>query len=183
MRKQYVITLTDAERATLTGMTRTGTQRVYRLRRAQMLLLAARGRTDAQIAAQVEVHPRTVARLRERAATHGVLAALEDRPRPGVARKLDDLAEAVLVATACATPPDGQARWLTYALADRLVALDIVDSISAQTVRRALKKQTQAVVEKAVVYSSGGCALCLQDGRCPDGLCRTIRSAASGGVY
>src|SRR5438094_265123 len=81
-------------------------------------------------------HPRTVSRLRERAATVGVLAALDDRPRPGAAPKLDGTAEAVLAATACAAPPAGQTRWTTLLLAGRLVALEVVDAISDETVRR-----------------------------------------------
>jgi transposase len=140
MRKQYQIQLSADERAALTTMTRVGTERAYRIRRANMLLLAARGQTDAQIGADLRVHPRTVGRLRQRATQDGVLAALDDRPRPGAPAKLDSTAEAVLVATACADPPAGHARWSTYLLADRLVALEVVDTISAQTVWRTLKK-------------------------------------------
>src|SRR3954468_9965414 len=101
MHKQYRIHLTAEERETLTGIARTGTDRAYRIRRAQMLLLADRGTTDAQIAAQVEVHPRTVSRLREQAVSQGVMAALKHAPRQGATPLLDSIGEAALVAIAC----------------------------------------------------------------------------------
>jgi transposase len=144
MQKQYRIRLSDEERATLTTLTRTGSARAYRIRRAQLLLLADRGKTDAQIAEHIGVHARTVSRLRQRADQVGVLAALDDRPRPGATPKLDRAAEAILVATACTEPPDGHARWTTYLLADRLVALEVVDAISPRTVARQLKKTTSS---------------------------------------
>jgi transposase len=144
MRKEHAIRLTDEERATLTALVRTGTGRAYRMRRAQMLLLAERGQTDAQIAAQVEVHPRTVSRLRHRAATTGALAAVEHQPRPGAQPKLDGVAEAILVATACTDPPVGHGHWSTYLLAERLMAMAVVDSVSPRTVARTLKKRSSS---------------------------------------
>jgi len=140
MQKAYHIRLTPEERASLTAIARTGTTRAYRMRRAQMLLLADRGKTDAAIAAQVETHPRTVSRLRQRAAAVGALAALDHAPRPGARPKLDSTGEMVLTAVACSPPPDGHARWSTYLLAERLVALETIDAISPRTVARRLKK-------------------------------------------
>lgn len=69
-------------------------------------------------------------------------AALVDRPRPGAAPLLDGKAEATLVALACTTPPGERATWTMQLLADRLVALAVVDGISDETVRRTLKKTT-----------------------------------------
>jgi transposase len=134
------VTLTDAERASLTELTRRGTAKARDVRRAQALLCAARGQTDAAIGAAVGVHPRTIARWRERAVTPGVAQAIVDRPRPGAPRLLDTVAEAALIATACSDAPDGHARWTVRLLADRLVALEVVPSVSYETVRRVLKK-------------------------------------------
>lgn len=140
MYKVHRIILTEAEREQLTELTRRGTAKARDVRRAQALLRAARGQTDTTIAEAVGVHARTVARWRERAATEGVSHAVVDRPRPGAKRLLDTVAETALIATACSDAPDGHARWTMRLLADRLVELEVVPSISYETVRRTLKK-------------------------------------------
>lgn len=140
MYKVHRITLTDADREQLTELTRRGTSKARDVRRAQALLRAARGQTDATIAEAIGVHPRTVARWRERAATDGVTQAIVDRPRPGAKRLLDKVAETALIATACSDAPDGHTRWTVRLLADRLVELEVVPSVSYETVRRVLKK-------------------------------------------
>lgn len=66
--------------------------------------------------------------------------ALLEQPRPGRKRKLDGKAEAYLVATACSDAPEGQEKWTMQVLADRLVQLQLVQSISDETVRQTLKK-------------------------------------------
>lgn len=83
---------------------------------------------------------RTVERVRQRFVEEGVDAALSERPRPGKSPLLDAKQEAYLIATTCSTPPDGRARWSVRLLADEVVRLSIVDSISRETVRRTLKK-------------------------------------------
>ena len=95
---------------------------------------------DAAIAAAVRVGPATVERTRQKFVEGGVDWALRERPRPGGQRKLDGKREAFLVATACSTPPDGRERWTMQLLADRLVEVQLVDSISDETVRRTLQK-------------------------------------------
>lgn len=144
MYKIQRVTLTDTEREQLTEMTRRGTAKARDVRRAQALLRAARGQTDAVIGAALGVHPRTIARWRERAATHGVTQAIVDRPRPGAKRLLDTVAEAALIATACSDAPAGHARWTLRLLADRLVELEVVPSVSYETVRRTLKKTSSS---------------------------------------
>jgi transposase len=138
--KQYEVALTEAERTQLEAFTRKGIAGARELRRARILLLAADGRQDAEVAAAVGCCPATVARIRRRCAEAGVEAALQDRPRPGAAPLLDGKGEAFLVALACSDPPTGAACWTMQVLAERLVALDIVDHISDETVRRTLKK-------------------------------------------
>lgn len=140
MRTRYRVRLTDDERQHLTSLTRRGQSNARRLTRARILLLAESGATDRAIAAALDIHPRTCERVRQRAVSEGVLVALEERPRPGNPRLLDARKEAHLIALACSDPPTGRASWTMQLLADRLVQLEIVDTISEETVRRTLKK-------------------------------------------
>ena len=82
----------------------------------------------------------TVGRIRQRFVEGNLARALNEDPRPGAQRKLDDKQEAFLIATACSTPPAGRPKWTLQMLADRMVALQQVDTLSDETVRRALKK-------------------------------------------
>lgn len=138
-KKKYIVTLDDAERAELHQLLRAGQHPTRKITRARILLKAAGGDTDQQIAAALSVGRATVERTRERFVERG-LAALDERPRPGKKPKLDDQAEARLIAEACSAAPDGQARWTLQLLADRLVTLQVVPTISDETVRRTLKK-------------------------------------------
>lgn len=138
--KQYEVILTDDERARLETFTRKGVAAAREVRRARILLLADEGRQDAAVADAVGCCPATVARVRRRCAEAGVEAALRDRPRPGAAPLLDGKGEAFLVALACTDPPAGTTCWTMQLLAERLVALDLVATISDETVRRTLKK-------------------------------------------
>lgn len=138
----YRVRLTPEERQELRSLTRRGVAPVREVRRARVLLLADQGQSDVQIAAAVEFHERTIIRLRRRFVEGGVAAALHDRPRPGAQPKLDASGAAHLVALACSDPPAGATCWTMQLLADRLVELAVVDSISDETVRRTLKKTT-----------------------------------------
>jgi transposase len=140
MRKTAVVRLTDEQRADLTQRLErsplTGRQR----RRHQILLLADQGRTDEQIVQATGAGLSTVERLRKRYAREGLEAALAEKPRPGAPAKLDGKQEALLVALACSDAPQGHAQWSARLLANRAVALEIVESVSESTVRRLLKK-------------------------------------------
>jgi transposase len=143
--KAYEVRLTDDERRCLRDFTTTGAASAREIRRARVLLLADEGRPDAAIADAVGCGVATVERLRQRCAMQGVEAALVDRPRPGAAPLLDGKAEAVLVALACTDPPgEERATWTMQLLADRLVALGVVERISDETVRRTIKKTTSS---------------------------------------
>src|SRR3954468_15353238 len=100
MAKRYRVDLTEAERASLTALTRKGKLAARRLKRAQILLAAGEGATDAAIAAAVRCSIATVERTRQRFVAGGVEWALSEQPRPGARRKLDDKQEAYLVALA-----------------------------------------------------------------------------------
>lgn len=139
MRKRHVVVLTAGQRAALEDRFDGPLTRRER-NRVQILLRAADGETDADIADDLRVSAGTVANVRRRFAADGLDAALTDRPRRGAPAKLDGKAEAVVVALACSPTPDGAARWTARMLANRLVELAVVASVSEDTVLRVLKK-------------------------------------------
>lgn len=148
--KQHVVRLTDEERRELEHMVAVGIASARRLTRARILLKADAGRrgprwTDGRIAEAVEASPRTVARVRADFCAQGLAPTLQRRgPDRVYRRKLDGHAEATLIELACAPAPAGRARWSLRLLADRLVALEVVDGISPETVRQTLKKTTSS---------------------------------------
>lgn len=144
MAKKYIVDLSEQERAELKKLLRGGQAGVRRLYRARVLLLADEGATDEAIAGALHLGKSTVERTRRRFVEGGVERALTDRPRPGKARLLNGKQEAFLVALACSDPPDGRARWTMQLLADRLIELGVVESITDETVRRVLKKTTSS---------------------------------------
>jgi len=144
MRKKYIVRLSDAERETLHGVIRKQTGSSLKVRRAQILLkadAAGPGWTDARIVEAFGCRRQTVEKLRERLVTEGFEAALHGQhaktPR---AKLLDGEGEAKVIAMRLGSPPAGYANWSLRLLADRVVALEIVESISHETVRRTLKK-------------------------------------------
>ncbi len=141
MRKKiYVVELRDDERQELHALIHSGTARARMVNRAQILLHASEKKRDKAIAAALHTSESTVGRVRKRFAEEGLHAALHEIARPGGARLLSGAQEAHLVALACSTPPQGRGEWTMKLLADRLVTLGIVETISDETVRRALKK-------------------------------------------
>ncbi len=150
MNKKYIVQLTPDQRATLEQLTRTGTTPAAVQRHARILLKADAGLDgpawpDAAIATAVEVSISTVERVRRQFVTAGLEVALHRQPttRPSQ-RKLDGDQEAHLVALACSPPPDGAERWTLALLADKLVELQVVESIARDTVRLALKKTSSS---------------------------------------
>jgi transposase len=151
MRKLFVVKLTKRDRQELEEVTRRsgrGAATPHAVRRAQILLKADQSKggpawTDMRICEAFGVSRATVERVRKRYLVEGranVTAALARKRPPPRARKLDGRAEAHLIATACGAPPDGHKRWTLRLLAGRLVALEEVDSVSHETVRKILKK-------------------------------------------
>lgn len=140
MPKRYIVDLTEPERTQLRELTKRGTVSARKLTRAHILLQAAEGAIDTRIAETLHVSISTVERTRRRFVEEGLASALTERPRPGGQPKLDGTREAHLVALACSQPPTGREQWTMQLLADRLVALGVVASISDETVRRTLKK-------------------------------------------
>jgi transposase len=147
MKKVFVVRLTDEERLELECLIRKGKVSALTLARARVLLKADQGDngeawTDGEIAQALDVAPKTVFNVRRRWVEEGLEAALNRKKQkhPSRTRKLDGKAEAKLVATCCGPAPQGRARWTLRLLADKLVELEAVESISPETVRRTLKK-------------------------------------------
>ena len=138
MNVRYRVELSQAERGELTALLSGGKHAVRKLKRAQILLAADAGTGDEEIARSVGVGGSTVYRTKRRFVLGNLEAALSEEPRPGASRKLSGKEEALLVATACSSPPAGRARWTLDLLADELVKLTEHDELSRETVRRRL---------------------------------------------
>lgn len=144
--KKYKVTLTKEEREALSQLVNKGQGNVRRIKRAHMLLLADENQPegtwkDADIAKALNAHSRTIERIREKCVMMGVEAALNhSRPRKTRPKVLDGAAEARLTQLACTEAPDGHERWSLQMLADKLIELEVVETISSETIRTTLKK-------------------------------------------
>lgn len=137
---RYHVELSAAERDDLNRLLAGGRHSARKLKRAQILLAADAGVSDEAIEAGVAVGGSTVYRTKRRFVEGGLTAALSEAPRPGGERKLTGKEEALLIATACSSPPEGCARWTLELLAGEMVSLTKHDSLSRETVRRRLKE-------------------------------------------
>ena len=135
---RYHVELSEAERCELTALVGSGKHYARKIKRAQILLAADSGLSDEDIAAAVAVGGSTVYRTKRRFVEGNLEAALNEEPRAGADRKLTGNEEALLVATACSSPPEGRARWTLELLAGAMVKLTDHDSLSRETVRRRL---------------------------------------------
>ena len=147
---KFRVTLDADERATLERLVNVGTGAARRLIHARILLLAdtslGQGRPDTGIVSALGISLRTVERVRQRLVIEGFPAALDHRPqpaRPGKVKIKGDV-EQKLVQLACSDPPQGRCHWTLQLLADELVVLGLVEAISVETVRQALKKTTSS---------------------------------------
>src|SRR5580658_7809302 len=138
MNVRYRVELSQAERDELSVLLNGGRHASRKLKRAQILLAAAAGVGDEQIATTLGVSGSTVYRTKRRFVEANLEGALSEEPRPGARRKLSGKEEALLVATACSKPPPGRARWTLQLLAEELVMLTEHDDLSRETVRRRL---------------------------------------------
>ena len=158
--KRYRVSLLVEERLALNALVSKGTGSARRLRRAQMLLMADEsqeggGWKDADIAKALGAHQRTVERVREKCVMEGIEAALNHtRPKRTRPKVLDGAAEARLVQLACSQAPDGHEEWSMQMLADKLIELEVVESVSRETVRTTLKK-TNLILLRDNEYGHG----------------------------
>jgi transposase len=145
MNKKYVVRLTKEEQKELVSLIKKGKAQAYRVKHANILLaIDADGPnwSDHQTAKAYKCHENTVRNVRQRFVEQGLEAALERKIQEVLSRKriIDGECEARLISIACGAPPQGRAKWTVGMLADELVTLKVVDSVSGQTVWRTLKK-------------------------------------------
>jgi transposase len=147
--KKYRVFLNGKKRSNLNRLVRAGTHKARTITRARILILSdesprgkseGMGKTDKEIIGVLGVSGRTVASTRQKYVEEGIEGALNEKPRPGRPPKLTGRDEAKLAVIACSEPPEGRARWSVRLLTDKLIELDIVDSISREAVRQYIKK-------------------------------------------
>ena len=143
--KKYRVFLSDKERKYLRKLVNTGVDKARKLTRARILLLtdespSGLSNKDKEIMDSLGVCARTVAATRERFVEEGIQGALNEKPRSGRPREFTGRDEAKLTLIACSDLPEGRNRWSVRLLADKMVELEVVDSISRESVRKYLKK-------------------------------------------
>ncbi len=192
MTKKYIVRLEPQEREGLHKLVSKGKGAARKLTHARILLKAdvsegSPGWTDERIAEALAVTRQTVEHVRQRCVEQGLESALERKKREHgpTLPILDGAKEAKLVAVCCSKPPPGRRRWTLRLLADRLVELNIVESISPDTVRRVLKKKrAEAVAQADGVHSTGaGRRVRLRHGKCAGGVPSSVRRQPSCGVH
>jgi len=144
MPKLHTVQLTPEQRDLLQTRLRQGGLPARVLARIRTLLWSDEGLPDAAIAERLETSTSSIERTRKRFATSGLNDALTERPRPGAAPVLDGKGEALLIELACSKPPAGQERWTLRQLGQKLIALEVVETVSHETIRRVLKKTSSS---------------------------------------
>jgi transposase len=169
--EKYRVSLTEEERAELERLVSVGKGAARKLTHARILLLADTSRgapcNDEDIVTALGTSLRTVERVRQRLVTEGFQAALSPRPQPGRPGKIKIKgdAEQRLIRLACSDPPEGRCHWTLQLLCDELIALGLLDSVSTETVRQALKNTP----------SSRGSSI--------PGVCRPMPTASMSGTW
>jgi len=159
MNKTYRVDLTDEERKQLEDLVRKGKGPAYRIRHAYILLnsdINKLNKSDQEIADYLHCHLQTVYNIRKRFVEEGLETALERKQRetPPTPNILDGEKEAKLITLACSKPPDGRGCWTLRLLSDKLIQLEIVETISPNTVGRALKKRVKTASSKMLGNTS-----------------------------
>lgn len=153
--EKYIVKLTIEERDELLLFIRVGKKSANKLMRARILLAADendnknKSNTDEEIAKNEHACAKTVARIRQKFVEEGLQKALERRPHSNPkSRKLDGDQEAHLIAICCSNPPEGRSRWTLKLLANKLIEMEIIDTLSPSTVSRVLKKTNLSLGKK-----------------------------------
>jgi hypothetical protein len=149
MNKTYIVRLTEDERQELLQLTRKGKAAAYKIKHAHILLqVDANGphESDERVAKALHCHCNTVRNVRQRFVEQGLEAALARKKQIKLSRQrlLDGAKEAHLIALRCSPPPKGHAKWTLKLLADKLVELNVVETISYETVRQTIKKTSSS---------------------------------------
>jgi hypothetical protein len=189
MHKKYIVRLTEAERQTLEEVIKKLKGTSQKVRRAHILLKAdADGPawTDARIAEAFDCRVQTIENLRKRLVTESFELALNGKKRqtPPTEPLLDGRGEAQLIAMRLGKPPAGYGKWTLRLLADELVALEIVESISYETVRRTLKKRHDQADDRVLGHpATSERRVCRSHGRSARNIRKSLRSCTSGSLY
>ncbi|MBI3951812.1 MAG: helix-turn-helix domain-containing protein [Acidobacteria bacterium] len=142
-KKKYIVHLSNKERHELNTFVSRGKKSAREITRARILLLADEGKTDQEIMDLLGLSRPTISSLRKKYSERHdepILDVLKDEPRSGRPVKIDTRVEANITVIACSDPPDGSAKWTLRMMADHLVKLEVIESISHESVRVALKK-------------------------------------------
>src|ERR1700677_3084326 len=155
MKKRYIVNLTPEERASLEDIAKRQRVSALKRQRALILLKADDDLTDVEIAEELEVGRATVERVRQRCVERGIAAALERKAQqnPSRPRKFDGVSEAKLVQIACCAPPEGRTRWTLSLLGERLIELQVFETVSKSSVQRTLKKTNSSPGESSASAS------------------------------
>lgn len=155
MNKKYIVRLTAAERTLLENLVSKGKAAAYKIKHANILLKVdadGPGWSDEETAEAFGCHANTARNVRQRLVEQGLDAALERKKQQMPSREtiFDGESEARLIAVSCSEPPAGSACWTLQLLADRVVEMEIVETVSASTVRRTLKKTNSSPIFASV---------------------------------
>jgi putative transposase len=140
MQTKNLVKLKPKERELLRQLISKGKEKVRKITRCRILLLTDDRKTDTQIIESLDIARNTIRQVRQRYVEEGLEAAINERKRSGAPKKFNGVQKAKITAMACSEPPEGRSRWTLRLLADKVVELRIVDSISYKTVERTLKK-------------------------------------------
>ncbi len=159
--KKYIVTLTKDERKSLSDLASKGKQKSQKILNALILLGCDEGEyqtersTNEEIARVLHISMRKIDRVKKRFVEDGLDAALDNKKRNRIyTKKTDGDFEAHLVALSCSEPPEGFARWSLRLLADKVIELNYIDSISHETIRRILKKRNQTLAKQEMGNST-----------------------------
>lgn len=184
MAKKYIVDLSKDEKAELVSLTQKGRPGARKIKRANILLLVDSGKPDFEVAELLHTSWLTVLRTRQRYVEGGLDFALNELPRAGRLPKIDDKIETILTTLAQSHPPNGRVRWTLQLLADRLVALTRLESLSYEAVRLVLKKRSQTLAAPEMVYPN--ChwrSIRLAHGRYPGFVRRALSTCLSSDLF
>ncbi len=144
----FVVNLTKEDREYLSQFIHRGKASARSQTHARVLLMADEGYANKEIAEILKITRPTVNRIRKRYFQEGLDSSINDKPRSGAPPKIDGTIEAQVTLLACTEPPEGRSTWTMQLLADKIVELDVIESISAMSVQRILKKAKPSLGRK-----------------------------------
>lgn len=146
MKVKNQVKLKPQEQELLKQLISKGTEKARKITRCRILLLVDEGKTDTQIIDALSIARNTIRTVRFRYVQEGIESAINEHPRSGAPKKFSGRQKAKITAIACSEPPGGRSRWTLRLIADKVVELEMVNSISHQTVKRVLKKTKLSLI-------------------------------------